>query len=235
MAWDILPDLFPALPYADHWLPRLQQHARLLREARPQVRVTSDSLEASVRRHYAESLELLRIIVEYEGATQERIVDIGSGGGFPGLVAAAVFDEVPVTLIEPHKKRATLLRELATQMALTNVTVLAERAEESGRTDLRETASLVTARAVAKLPALLEYCAPLLRDGGLAALPKGSSVDEDVASSGTAAAVLGLEFLSVQAMRAEISEHGVVVFFRKVRATPHKYPRRPGMAEKRPL
>lgn len=235
MAWDSLPGLFSSLPDPERWLPLLRRHAQLLQEAQPEVRVTSDSPEESIRRHYSESLELLRIIVDFEGDAQDRIVDIGSGGGFPGLVVAAVNHKTSVTLVEPHKKRANLLRNLAAGMGLTDVAVQAERAEEAGRTGLRETAAVVTARAVAKLPVLLEYCAPFLRDQGLAALPRGSSVQDDVASSTQAAETLGLQFLSVQAMRPEVSEHGSVAFYRKVRATPPNYPRRPGMAEKRPL
>ncbi len=235
LAWSDLPELFPEFPQSDLWVPKLRLHAELLEAAEPRVRVTSVSPPEAVRRHYAESLEILRLMVAAEPSTLDGFVDIGSGGGFPGLVAAAVLPEAQVVLVEPLQKRARLLESLATRLGLVGVTVRAERAEEAGRGELRGGIAAVTARAVARIPVLLEYCAPILSVGGLLALPRGSSASDDVSEGADAAEVLGLRFDLLQPMRCEISDHGALAIYRKIERTPDRYPRRPGMPQKRPL
>ncbi|MEO9254904.1 MAG: 16S rRNA (guanine(527)-N(7))-methyltransferase RsmG, partial [Tepidiformaceae bacterium] len=154
-------------------MPLLQRHAVLIEEASPRIRVSSVSPEEAIRRHYAESLELLRIM-ESSGPLPQ-LADVGSGGGYPGLVIAAVRPELEIVLIEPLQKRARLLTELATALDLRNVQVQAIRAEEAGRSALRDSCSVVAARAVANLSELLEYTAPLTADHGRIYLPKGSA------------------------------------------------------------
>jgi 16S rRNA (guanine527-N7)-methyltransferase len=231
--WGALPALFPSLAEPERWLPLLERHWALLQEAAPRVSVTSVAAGEVVQRHYAESLELLRII-EGEGPISV-LVDIGSGGGYPGLVIAAVRPEAEVHLVEPLRKRARLLEEVAAAMGLSRVTVYAQRAEEAGRGRLRGTAAAVTARAVAELSELLEYTAPLASDGGLIALPKGSGFDAELAAAEPAMAALGVEFETAEAMRPEISGTLRVGLFRKRGGTDERYPRRPGMPAKRPL
>ena len=186
-----------------------------------------------VRRQYAESLELLRLM--REAADFDRIADVGSGGGWPGLVIAAVDPGLRVDLIEPLKKRAVLLMSMAEALGLGNVHVYAMRAEEAGRGELRDIAGAATGRAVAPLPTLLEYVAPLVRPGGLVALPRGSAAASDVNSAAPAARVLALQFDSLRPMRHAVSHTASVACYTKVAPTPQRYPRRPGIPGKRPL
>lgn len=190
--------------------------------------------DSAVQRHYAESLELLRIAFEH-GADPSTIVDVGSGGGYPGLVLAAALPRSTVHLVEPLQKRARLLESIAGEMGLENVTVHARRAEEVGRGSLRGSATLVTARAVAALAELLEYTAPLSAPGGVLALPKGSGHPEELAGAERAMAELGVSHSATVAMRPEVSDAVSVVLFAKTGPTPERYPRRPGMPAKRPL
>lgn len=234
LAWESLPALFPEFPGAGRWLPLLREHARLVEENAASVRVTAVSGETAVRRQYAESLELLRII-ESQGGPASALADVGSGGGFPGLVIAAVRPETAVHLIEPLKKRANLLVAAAASLGLGNVTVHAVRAEEAGRGPLRDSLPNVTARAVAELRELLEYTAPLARPGGLLALPKGTGFAAELVAASGAMAELRCEFLQLAPMRAEVSDTPGVALFRKTGATPDRYPRRPGVPGKRPL
>lgn len=231
--WGALPGLFPTLAEPGRWLPLLEQHWALLQEAAPRVSVTSVAAGEAVQRHYAESLELLRII-EGQGPVS-MLVDIGSGGGYPGLVIAAVRPEAEIHLVEPLRKRARLLAEMAETLGLGRVTVHAQRAEEAGRGPLRGTAPVVTARAVAELREVLEYTAPLASDGALIVLPKGSGFDAEMAAAEGALAALGVEFEVAEPMRAEISGLLRVGLFRKRGGTDARYPRRPGIAAKRPL
>lgn len=233
MEWEDLPGLFPGLPDAERWLAALRRHALTLEAKRAQVRVTAVGPEEAVRRNYAESLEIWRVLCR-EGVPA-RLADVGSGGGFPGLVFAAVSNSTDVHLIEPLQKRAALLREAAVEMGLGNVTVHAERGEEAGRGPLRGQMEAVTARAVAELREILEYTLPLAAVGGLVALPKGSAVGSEVDAAGPALEALGGEVVVVERMREAISETLSVVVVRKVRETPERYPRRPGIPAKKPL
>lgn len=234
MAWAALPVLFPEVAGPGRWLPLLQRHAALIEAAAGRVRVTSVPAREAIQRQYAESLELLRIVRRSTLAIPI-LADVGSGGGFPGLVAAIACPETAVHLVEPLQKRAALLRELSEALALENVTVHPVRAEEAGRGPLRDGASVVTARAVAGLRELLEYTAPLAAPGGLIALPKGSAFGEELADAANAAKVLACGFLAFEAMRPAVSATLGVALFRKLGPTPAAYPRRPGVPGKRPL
>ena len=234
LTWVDLPALFPGLPNPGRWLPLLERHAGLLEAASSRVRVTSVPPAEAVRRQYAESLELLRII-ETRSPGPTGLADIGSGGGFPGLVIAVVCADTQVHLVEPLRKRAALLSELAEALGLVNVVVHPLRAEEAGRGALRDSLPVVSARAVAELRELLEYTAPLTAPGGLIALPKGSAFEPELAAAANSLAALGCEFEASIPIRAEISETLSVGLFRKVAFTAPGYPRRPGAPAKRPL
>ncbi|MDE2669595.1 MAG: class I SAM-dependent methyltransferase [Chloroflexota bacterium] len=230
LAWESLPELFPDLAESERWLPLLRRHAQLLAES--PVQTTTVKGEMVVARHYAESLEAYRL----SGSQEEGVVvDVGSGGGFPGLVIAAVAPGLEVHLVEARRKRADLLGEMAEALGLANVRAHGERAEEAGRGALRERGNLVIARAVAPLPVLLEYTAPLAATGGTIAAVKGSRGEAELAEAGTALEALNCEHTGTKQMRSEVAGQMRVLLFRKRGATPSRYPRRPGMPEKRPL
>ena len=230
LEWESLPDLFPGFPDPGRWLPLLRRHAELL--AASPVRTTSVSEEAAVTRHYAESLEAYRLA----GAPGEGVVvDVGSGGGFPGLVIAAVAPEATVHLVEARRKRAALLAEFAEALGLANVTAHGVRAEEAGRGSLRDQGALVIARALAPLPVLLEYTAPLAAPGATIAAVKGSRGRAELSEAGPAIAALACEHAGTAAMRDTIAGRMQVLRFRKLGPTPERYPRRPGMPAKRPI
>ena len=230
LAWESLPELFRDLAEPERWLPLLRRHAQLLAES--PVQTTTVKGETVVARHYAESLEAYRLA----GSPEEGVVvDVGSGGGFPGLVIAAIAPEVEVHLVEARRKRAELLGSVAEALGLARVTVHGERAEEAGRGTLRERADLVIARAVAPLPVLLEYTAPLAATGGTIAAVKGSRGEAELAEAGAALAALNCEHAGTEAMRSEVAGQMRVLLFRKLGATEARYPRRPGMPSKRPI
>lgn len=234
MDWHDLPALFPGLPSPDRWLPLLRQHARLLEEAAPRVRVSAVPPVEAVRRHYAESLEAWRLMPHSE-EPPARLADVGSGGGFPGMVIAIVSPETDVHLVEPLGKRARLLREIAAQLRLPNVTVHGSRAEEAGRGPLRDACQVAVARAVAEARELVEYLAPLVAPGGVVVMPKGSRASEELKAAERAMTELGCEFVSLTPMRPAISETALVAVLRKLRPTPDVYPRRAGVPHRRPL
>ena len=229
--WDALPGLFPGFADPARWLPLLRSHLEMVEAAAGRVRVTAVAPTDAVRRQYAESLELLRMAGPFEGP----VCDVGSGGGYPGIVVAAILPGVAVHLVEPLRKRAGLLEEMAAALGLANVTVHALRGEEAGRGALREQHGLVLARAVAEVRELLEYTAPLARPGGIIALPKGSRVRDELTAAATAMRELGCVLAACEPMRAEVNAAVTVVRFTRAGALPAKYPRRPGIPGKRPL
>jgi 16S rRNA (guanine527-N7)-methyltransferase len=162
------------------------------------------------------------------------IADLGAGAGLPGLVLAAVLPRARVFLVESVARKCEFLRSAAARMALTNAEVVWARAEEwrdgLGRCDA------VCARALAALPVLCEYAAPLLREGGVLVAWKGAVDAEEAGDTAAAAEHLGL---AVEPVRAVVpfpgSERRTLHVVRKIAPTPPRYPRRPGMATKRPL
>jgi 16S rRNA (guanine527-N7)-methyltransferase len=197
------------------------------RSAITTVRHPADGVEL----HVADSLAGLDVPAIREATT---IADLGSGGGFPGLALAIALPETRVALVETVGKKCDFLRRSAEALGLDNVDVVHARAEEwaagMGRQDV------VTARALAPLNVIAEYAAPLLREGGVLAAWKGTRQDAEEADGRCAAAVLGLEPTGVYAasdVRGVDARH--LHLYVKVRATPSRYPRRAGMARKRPV
>jgi 16S rRNA (guanine527-N7)-methyltransferase len=179
--------------------------------------------------HIADSLVGLEVPAVKEAA---RIVDLGSGAGPPGLVLAIARPEAEVVLVESVGKKCAWLERTVSALGLENVRVVCARAEELEEAPF----DVVTARALASLPVLCEYAAPLLREGGALVAWKGAVDAREDADGLHAAQVLGLEREEVRAVEPYPgSQRRTLHVFRKVSPTPEGYPRRPGMAAKRPL
>ena len=188
----------------------------------------------SAQKHFLDSAnpQALKIISE-----AKNVIDIGSGAGFPGIVLAVMKPEVNFTLVDTRKKRCEFMESVKTHLGLSNVSIVWGRAEELGKMPLyREKFDAACARALAAMPVLLEYLAPFVKLGGCAMLYKGSIVDEEIAASETAASLLG--FSSFTKLSYKLPEDGAdlaVIKVVKYAETPSKYPRKPGIALKRPL
>jgi 16S rRNA (guanine527-N7)-methyltransferase len=179
--------------------------------------------------HIADSLVGLEVPAVAEAG---RIADLGSGAGLPGLVLAIARPEAEVVLVESVGKKCAWLERTAGDLGLDNVRVACARAEELDEPPF----DVVTARALAALPVLCEYAAPLLREGGALVAWKGAVDAREEADGLYAAEVLGLEREEVRAVQPYPgSERRTLHVFRKKQSTPEMYPRRAGMAAKRPL
>jgi len=165
----------------------------------------------------------------------ERVVDVGSGGGFPGIVLAAANPGVKVTLLEASRKKAAFLWHVAGAFA-GQVEVECRRAEDVGRGELRAAFDCCVSRAAGPMPAVLEWCLPLVRVGGRIGLWKGPDPHDEVKASGHALEILGgrLQSVKMYDLPAGYGSRSVVIV-EKVGATPEMYPRRAGIPEKRPL
>jgi 16S rRNA (guanine527-N7)-methyltransferase len=165
----------------------------------------------------------------------ESIADIGAGAGFPGLVLAAALPRARVELIEAARRKCEVIERLAAASGIAARAVPA-RAEEWGAGDGAGSYDTVTARALAPLAVLAEYAAPLLRRGGVLVAWKGARDAAEEADGAAAGQILGLDgprILPVEPYRGSRNRHLYV--YSKVRETPDRFPRRAGMAAKRPL
>jgi 16S rRNA (guanine527-N7)-methyltransferase len=181
--------------------------------------------------HLADSLIALELEDVREAST---IADLGSGAGLPALPLAVALPGAVVTAVESNRRKAEFIGRAAAACGLDNVTVAAVRAEELR--GAREGFDLVTARALASLPVVAEYAAPLLRVGGTLLVWRGRRDPDDEAAAATAAPELGLESReSVPVTPYPGAAHRHLQPFVKVAETPARFPRRTGMARKRPL
>jgi len=193
------------------------------------MRAPKDALDV----HLADSLSGLEL-PEIRRATS--IADIGSGAGFPGLALAIALPAARVDLIESAARKCAVIERLATAAGAGRARAVPVRAEEWAASEGREAYDTVTARAVAPLAVLCEYAAPLLRLGGVLVAWKGRRDAEEDEAAARAAAELGMEqgrVLAVEPFPGAHSRHLHVVV--KTAPTPERFPRRPGMASKRPL
>jgi 16S rRNA (guanine527-N7)-methyltransferase len=223
-----------ALSLPDGALDRLESFVRLLLEANLALNLTRVVAPDEVaRRHLLDSLAALPIL---DGLAPGRAMDLGSGGGIPGLVLAVARPGVRWTLADSVRKKADAVRAIADTLEL-NAEVLAERAEAIGHDPAhRASYDLVTARAVAALPVLVEYALPFLRAGGTLLAWKGRVSDYELAGGARASALLGGSVPEVRpaGWPEALGDHRFVIV-RKVGPTPDRYPRRPGEPARRPL
>jgi 16S rRNA (guanine527-N7)-methyltransferase len=202
-----------------------------LQAADPAASTTIRDPAQAVDRHVADSLVALELPAV---RAARRIADLGSGAGWPGLALAAALPGAHVALVESAIRHCRYLERAVAAGRLDNAEVVHARAEDwpagLGAHDL------VTARALAALPVLCEYAAPLLFDGGVLVAWKGQVPPDEAAAGAAAAAIVGLEPAEVRAVDPypEAARRTLHVF-RKVAPTPERFPRRPGMAVKRPL
>lgn len=161
--------------------------------------------------------------------------DVGAGGGFPSIPLAIYRDDITFTLVEATGKKCDFLREVKAGLPLYNIDVVNARAEEIGKGELRERFDAVTARAVARLNTLCEYCMPLVKVGGRFIAYKGKDAAE-TGEAGNAVRILGGEIERVESVSLPdgFGERNIIVI-KKTRKTPSAYPRGRGKERKDPL
>jgi 16S rRNA (guanine527-N7)-methyltransferase len=214
-----LPDEFPR---------RIAVLLELVRDSPHSLTSVRDPIEG-VEAHVADSLTGLSVP---ELRAAERIADIGSGAGFPGLVLAAALPGSHISLVESTGKKAAFAADAAEQIGLENVQIVPLRVEDWK--DAAGALDVVTARALAPLAVLLEYAAPLLRMNGLLVAWKGRRDEREEAHAALAAELLGLTAAAAVDVASK-TERRHLYLSCKVHPTPAGFPRRAGMARKRPL
>lgn len=204
-----------------------------LMQAQAKMNLTAyRTIDAFVRYHLLDTLELSFCIHFQPGM---KLLDVGSGGGVPGLLLAAMYDWQSVVLVESIQKKAEFLASAAREMGLDGVEVHTERAEDlAHHPDHRDQYDIVTARALAPLPQALELTAAFIKPGGTLFLPRGAGESTETATVLKEALGITLEQTHEYTLPGR-NEAFRVFIYKKTTSTQDKYPRKPGQIRKHPL
>ncbi|NGM81938.1 16S rRNA (guanine(527)-N(7))-methyltransferase RsmG [Paenibacillus sp. 7124] len=185
-------------------------------------------------KHFYDSLSLA-FFVDMQAV--ERMADIGSGAGFPGIPLKIAFPQLKLTIVDSLSKRISFLKHVCDELKLEGVELIHGRAEDIARqTSHRDSYDLVTARAVARMALLNEFCLPFVRKDGIFAAMKGSDPAEELSEAKFSLKELRGQLEKVEPFSLPIEDSARhIIFIRKTGATPAKYPRKAGIPAKTPL
>lgn len=205
-------------------------YKNLIQEVNKYLNLTAiDEEEEIYLKHFWDSLLISPMIQDYD-----KVCDIGSGAGFPGIVLAIARPNIKITLVEPTRKRTDFLTRVVEELSLENVVIINDRAEHIVENH-RESFDVVTARAVAHLDILSELCLPLVKVNGRFIAMKGSKALEEMKTSKKAIKTLGGRLVSENLLEDEAMGTRYNLNFIKLKKTPKKYPRTYAKIKKTPL
>lgn len=215
-------------------IDKFSQYARLLAEWNEKINLTAiTDPEGIVIKHFLDSLSIAELIPD----ETKTLIDVGTGAGFPGIPLKVIRDNLKVTLLDSLDKRVKFLNEICSNLMLKDIVSVHGRAEDFGvDKKYRERFDFVTARAVANLPVLLEYCLPFVSIGGMFIAMKGPDAKEELKESQKALDILGGEIEDVKIFTLPNSDiERYLILIKKCRHTPTNYPRKSGKPTKQPI
>ncbi|MBE9215886.1 16S rRNA (guanine(527)-N(7))-methyltransferase RsmG [Plectonema cf. radiosum LEGE 06105] len=229
-----------------NWKPSLEQQElfqclyKLIVEGNRQLNLTRiTDPEDFWEKHLWDSLRGIKFLISAEGIETKKIkiIDLGTGAGFPGIPVAIIIKNCTVNLVDSTKKKINFIDSILPALDLKNVKATTCRAEEIGRdSQHRETYDMALIRAVASVSACAEYTLPLLKQGGLAVIYRGNLTDEEISQIENAVEQLGGVIESIEQFNTPISNSDRhCLYVRKVASTPAKFPRGIGVPVQRPL
>lgn len=221
------------LTFTNDMLDKFETYAKLLMETNKNMNLTAITEEREIAvKHFLDSLVFLS---EYDLVQGSKLIDVGTGAGFPGLVLQVFRPDLDVTLVDSLNKRVEFLKK-ASEMFHVKPNCIHARAEELSRNDkYREKFDIAISRAVARLNVLAEYDMPFVKVGGMFIAMKGPAAYEEIKESENAIQQLGGEVQQVKEFTLPDDSKRVVVFVKKVSETPAEYPRRSAKISKQPL
>lgn len=223
------------LELTDGQLRQFQTLTELLLDWNQRINLTGITDPAAiVTKHYLDSLSLARAVPRFD---LMRLIDVGAGAGFPGLPLAIVFPKLQATLLDSTQKKLRFIKYASDALGLANARPLHMRAEDAGRSQKhRERYDIVVARAVAKMPTLMEYTLPLARLNGQVIAMRGSEAYEETNEAAKAIDLLGGEMFSIEEVRLPtLDKPRYLVAIDKIQPTPERFPRQAGQPSRQPL
>ena len=212
---------------------QLERYAKLLVSWNEKMNLTAITDDEGIAtKHFLDSLTALQT-----GFVKGRLIDVGTGAGFPGLVLKIAKPEIDLTLLDSLNKRINFLKAVGDDLGLHGIEYVHARAEDGGRDRAyRGQFDTVVSRAVANLTVLSEWCLPFLKQGGYFLALKGPLADEELKNAQRAIKILGgrVEDVFEAEIPFTVLNHKIIII-KKVGQTPLKYPRKPGIAAKTPV
>ena len=218
----------------DDKIKKLNLYGNLLIEWNEKINLTAITEPEDVLiKHFYDCILFFKNVEVPQGA---KIIDVGTGAGFPGLVLKIVRPDLKITLLDSLNKRINFLKDVIEKCGLFDIEAIHSRAEEGGKNPkYREQYDIACARAVAAMPTLLEYCTPFVKPNGLFVAMKGPSAVDEVAASNNAINLLKMAKPQIICETLPNNDPRSFVVFKKISQTPPKYPRNSGNISKQPL
>ncbi len=218
---------------SENYVKKFYEYMLLLLEWNEKINLTSITDEKDiVLKHFVDSITICKYIPK-----NAKLLDVGTGAGFPGIPVKIVRDDVEVVLLDSLNKRILFLDDVINKLNMKNIRAIHGRAEEFGRNkDFRQCFDVVTSRAVANMAVLSEYLIPFSKLGGKCVIMKGADFEEELNNSKKAIKVLGGKINSVDEFVLPASDmKRTIVVVDKVGDTPKQYPRKAGTPAKKPI
>lgn len=217
----------------DEKLSALEKYAELLKEWNEKMNLTAITDDEGIAvKHFIDSMTILKHNKPKPG---DKVIDIGTGAGFPGIPLKITEPQIELTLLDSLNKRLVFLDAVCTELSI-KAELLHSRAEDGARTEEhREQYDIVVSRAVAALPALCEYCLPYVRVGGCFLAMKGPDAEEELHQAENAIRLLGGKTDTIDSLTLPDGSERNIIRIIKSSPTPEKYPRRGTKINKNPL
>jgi 16S rRNA (guanine527-N7)-methyltransferase len=213
----------------DRMIDQLNDYATYLKEYNEKVNLTAiTEYEEVLDKHFYDS------ILAADKDMKGTLVDVGTGAGFPGVVLKIVYPELKVILIEPIGKRCVFLNSLIEKLGLKDIEVINARGEDYSL-EHREQYEYVTARAVSNLNSLIEVCGAMVKKNGYFICMRGKDGEEEIANAKKAIETMGFMVENTRNEQLFNGDKRIIAYFKKVKPTPLKYPRKYNIIKKNPL
>ena len=212
---------------------RFDKYAQMLVETNKTLNLTAiTEPDEIVSKHFVDCLSVLKFVDFKKGA---KVIDVGTGAGFPGVVLLIARPDLNITLLDSTKKRLGFVESVIGELEL-SAEILHMRAEEAGKTaEHRERYDIALARAVANMNTLSEYCLPFVKTGGVFAAMKGAKAAQELAAAQGAVKKLGGQSLDSVEFTLPVCGERTILKVKKISQTPPKYPRPSAQISKKPL
>ena len=239
-----LEDVFKTLDIllSERQLSQFITYYKLLIEWNEKINLTAiTEYEDVCVKHFLDSASIVKLFSSYKEADDffkdKTMIDVGTGAGFPGICLKILFPDLKLTLMDSLDKRIKFLDEVIKELSLDKIETVHARVEEfAKKSEFREQFDFATARAVASLPVLSEYCLPFVKLGGEFIAYKSEKADEEVSLSQNAFSVLGGKLKkNVSFVLPETDYKRAIIVINKEKSTPSGYPRKAGTPVKKPL